>query len=162
MPNPKDLADQLPEEPSHIGSGAACRRCGRGPAMEKVKFMATRLGTSSKAMSPASLPSAFIQLISTTSGHGSVSTMADDYYRFIEGSCSAARTRKSLQAWGQGEGAGHPRKHGRAAGRSRARGDSGAVREGGLTAAEQGTTQTREGRSKRLGRRERSQRRPRR
>jgi hypothetical protein len=36
------------------------------------------------------------------------------------------------------------------------------VREGGLTAAEQGTTQTREGRSKRLGRRERSQRRPRR
>ena len=65
----------------------------------------------------------FIELIEHfVEGMVHVSTMADDYYRFVDGAhmLRGENTQQGLSPRRQGQGAGHPRQHGRAADRSRA------------------------------------------
>ena len=91
---------------------------------KKVKFMADKVGDEFEGyVTGVAAFGLFIELIEHfVEGMVHVSTMADDYYRFIETRASAARREhpEGLPARRQGEGAGDPRQHGVAADRPRA------------------------------------------
>ena len=110
-----------PTRPS--ASWCSGRRCGSWP---------TRSATSSTATSPASRAfGLFIELVEHfVEGLVHVSTMADDYYRFVETAhvLRGENTRQGVPARRQGARAGDARGHGAAADRSRAGRDARAVR----------------------------------
>ncbi len=90
---------------------------------KKVKFMADKVGDEFEGyVTGVAAFGLFIELIEHyVEGLVHVSTMADDYYRFVESRAHAARREyaERLPARGQGEGAGDPRQHGPAADRTR-------------------------------------------
>ena len=114
---------------------------------KKVKFMADKVGDEFEGyVTGVAAFGLFIELIEHfVEGLVHVSTMADDYYRFVEGAhmLRGENTQKDVSAGRQGEGAGDPRQHGRAADRPRARRDPRTGARGRTRAApKQGHTQT--------------------
>ena len=118
---------------------------------KKVRFMADKVGDEYDGYITGVAPfGLFVELIEHyVEGLVHISSMADDYYRFVEQQHIAARREheEGLPAGRQGAGAGRARRHGAAAGRPGAGGDSrsGAARGAAARAdQEQGEAEERE------------------
>ena len=117
------------------GSGGRTRPSASWCSGRRSASWPTRSATSSTATSPASAPfGLFVELVEHfVEGLVHVSTMADDYYRFLEAAHAAARRAHAarVQAGRPRARAGAARGHGAAPDRPRAgRADSSAMRDG--------------------------------
>jgi ribonuclease R len=127
---------------------------------KKVKFMADKVGDEFEGyITGVAAFGLFIELIEHfVEGMVHVSTMADDYYRFLEGTHALVgeNTHKSYRLGDKVRGPGHPREHGDAPGGSRPRRDPRArPRRRARRTAQQGDAEGREAPEAAPGRRER-------
>ena len=133
----EELDEELPETARHTSEME--RRADEAERellqWKKVRFMADKVGDEFDGYITGVAPfGLFVELIEHyVEGLVHISSMADDYYRFVEQQHIAARREheEGLPARRQGAGAGGARGHGAPADRSRAGGDSrdGAARE---------------------------------